>query len=1160
MSDRDQELGGQPLWYEQESFKEFRTAYSSKERQTILFFVGSGLSQSANFPTWQGLLEEMRGRAQKFGIVVGGEFDKLLAENNFPEAGSLLHSAFEKQKPHPGRWRSMLNEIFNDHEKHKNIPPVFQTFCRLKWSKVITTNYDRLLELAYRREHINRKLKVVHPFVEGYDDSRSHSDRLLFKIHGDIGDPNSQIVLTTREYKELYDNEHFLEVLKHHLNSAKLTLFLGFSHDDPYFRRLFSTVYRSKHRPQNSFALFAAPASGGVSAFADKLKALNLDTGIKSITYANTENKHEEFNLFLEYLHRPEPFDKRFGASNTRKKATVILLYTGGTIGSIRHPGEHFKDDELQLPQIGSRFHPRLEKISRLLQKRFRQFYNTATEFQFELKWEILPENEQILSENATVQHWNNLVKKIKDVIVKYVHGPRFITPEMQLPVGDGEEEGWLRLIHEREVEEYQEVYGKDKDLSPNQFMGDLKDRYIAGMVILHGTDTLASTASALSVGLRNLPFPIILTGANRPPDEEALYEREVYGGKSDTWKNLVTSLYFLQCFGHRFTELFVAFGDTIHHGMNLRKTTIETTPLKRANGPTHDYDIEPFIFRNYSITKQYLFRLIDGVFCNNFYPVGKLSYTALIRPEYTDLRHVRRNPFPAELPAELPDAFENYGFSPAVKCVTVSPSFPPIDVGCMLSREPGTRAILVEGYKSGTYPTIANCAFTDFMYDLHERDIPIILVGHYGITTSQERYQTFPIKGKDIPVLRLYGMIPETALPLLCRVVGCIEEKDWDCPELADGSKVNHRIGLITTALKKLFKDNNNIISIEFGDITDQKARAERIIENTRSRNGEGQAFGREHFFAQALARNIPDEHDLEKKRLRHERRRRLMDYYDIPEDTMLRIPRVDLLWAFGEIIKSYESVGAAPDGFAILSNMGFEWGFEGFHALQRKRAPRMEGSAFFECEPATQKALVSSANRLLRRTIKSFERSGLVFFVEKQNSVIKVEPEPGSAGQTSSPRFSFPVFIKRAHEHLRDDEKYNVQSYSRDEAEFFRELNSEPDEDDEGGEGGRAGADHEFDEDARKPLAIRYDKLMEASWKNKTGSLDWFILGVFKGVACAVAWYFLFDRWAKDFDTNKQTGVDKALQQSVQCDIERGSEDFFKFRMTYYGWYERI
>jgi L-asparaginase len=42
----------------------------------------------------------------------------------------------------------------------------------------------------------------------------------------------------------------------------------------------------------------------------------------------------------------------------------------------------------------------------------------------------------------------------------------------------------------------------------------------VNGVVITHGTDTLAYTASALSYMLQNVPIPVILTGAQRPLDE----------------------------------------------------------------------------------------------------------------------------------------------------------------------------------------------------------------------------------------------------------------------------------------------------------------------------------------------------------------------------------------------------------------------------------------------------------------------------------------------------------------------------------------------------------------------------------------------------------------------------------------------------------------
>ena len=53
------------------------------------------------------------------------------------------------------------------------------------------------------------------------------------------------------------------------------------------------------------------------------------------------------------------------------------------------------------------------------------------------------------------------------------------------------------------------------------------------GFVILHGTDTMAYTASALSFALRNLSKPVILTGSQKP----------LQSVRSDALQNLITSI-----------------------------------------------------------------------------------------------------------------------------------------------------------------------------------------------------------------------------------------------------------------------------------------------------------------------------------------------------------------------------------------------------------------------------------------------------------------------------------------------------------------------------------------------------------------------------------------------------------------------------------------
>jgi L-asparaginase len=59
-------------------------------------------------------------------------------------------------------------------------------------------------------------------------------------------------------------------------------------------------------------------------------------------------------------------------------------------------------------------------------------------------------------------------------------------------------------------------------DMTPDHWMGLASEisgavGEYAGVVVTHGTDTMAYTAAALSYVLRNLPFPVILTGSQRP-------------------------------------------------------------------------------------------------------------------------------------------------------------------------------------------------------------------------------------------------------------------------------------------------------------------------------------------------------------------------------------------------------------------------------------------------------------------------------------------------------------------------------------------------------------------------------------------------------------------------------------------------------------------
>ena len=83
------------------------------------------------------------------------------------------------------------------------------------------------------------------------------------------------------------------------------------------------------------------------------------------------------------------------------------------------------------------------------------------------------------------------------------------------------------------------------------------------GFIVLHGTDTMAYTASALSFMLENLSKPVILTGAQLPL--EAV--------RSDAEANLIGALSVLGAHHQRLCEVFVYFNNTLYQGNRVTKS-----------------------------------------------------------------------------------------------------------------------------------------------------------------------------------------------------------------------------------------------------------------------------------------------------------------------------------------------------------------------------------------------------------------------------------------------------------------------------------------------------------------------------------------------------------------------------------------------------------
>ena len=1110
-----------PTWWSQKSFSEFKTEYEKPENR-LLLFIGSGISRWANLPDWKGLLLDLAvfyDQLNPASNLVSEVKSRLADVKNDPlkyqEVGTFLKRKFNS----PDVWRKALTHILDNRDTIEKSSEIHNIIAKLRWFRIVTPNYDRLIEQAIRSS-TDKAVEVTHPWKNphnaAYIENCEHP--CIFKIHGDIADSRSQIVLTKDDYDELYGvDEHsdpisFKRTLGAVLRSAKTILFMGYSHDDPYFGTVFNDSFINAKK-DNVFALVERSGQD----FDDKIKTLSEELKIKFISYSPDSN-HFELLEFLNYFTEPEVTEARYRRLVNVKKPTIVMLYCGGTIG-----GGHKAplEEPLSVIKKKSRYDTGLAEFSTKLLSWYQNSYNAGNNLEIDIIWEILPEEFQMFSENATPKLWNVVRTQIENIIFKYFHAPEI--PE-RLPNFEDPRLGELFEEESRQYALFLEESRKNsfspemldnepEELSYKRFSSEFKNRYILGVVILFGTDTLAYLAPALSFSLQHLPCPVVITGANQSPRELGIQEQTQYFARSDAWKNLIMSMYFLQCFGHRTREVFVCFGNTIHNCINLRKRAIELVPSGRPF--SLNSSPEAFTYRNVCPHYQYMFKFIDGVFCNSYYH----NFSVLLNPEVRDnIRHIRYDAL------EPTPVYETKGddYSSVVHHVIVTPCFPPIDVKGALSVgdvHEQLRAVLVEGYPSGTYPTSLDNNFSHFLIELYEIGIPVILVSGYGILTTQQEYETIPVNGVSVPVLHLYGIIAETALPLVSMVVGQISAMDWEIHDKTENI-IKRRIKLIRNKIAEFFEERPNIISEELQyvikhDVSSQIKEHYKDLETT----------------------DLKRKNRIEKRRLSLPNLpRQLEKRLNFPPN-FVALSHNDFKLLLNEFVRTFEQVGSGPDGFEILYNLGFDIGtpiFKFFAPPENldNRSESDEGYILFsQRNQLDQQNALDIVNYRLEEVAKLLENSGAADVTIKSKVAIN-STEPADS-------FSFRVSVKRYGRRERGDEKYAVMTFSDNEARFFQKLSY------------GCGDEQEINSFIGELKGI-YNELLINTWKNSAQAIDWLILGIYKSIACEIARDLRFDRMAVDALT--QAGVLNSLRQAVKVNIKKGDEKDFTVEFSYF------
>ena len=194
-----------------------------------VLFCGAGVSQS-RYPIWSTLL---RGLAAEVALPTKN-MDYLDVPQWYVEA----------------RGRDALEQrLVHTYSAPAEPTRLQRIIARFPWDVVFTTNYDRLLELAFQEQGREVDVVVEDPQI-GRVTERSRTT--LVKMHGCVSRPHSLVV--TREDYDAYARRHpAIITYLQSLLSTRTFLFVGFSLRDPNFR----SIYRIVQQVLGSFRRYA---------------------------------------------------------------------------------------------------------------------------------------------------------------------------------------------------------------------------------------------------------------------------------------------------------------------------------------------------------------------------------------------------------------------------------------------------------------------------------------------------------------------------------------------------------------------------------------------------------------------------------------------------------------------------------------------------------------------------------------------------------------------------------------------------------------------------------------------------------------------------------------------------------------------------------------
>ena len=183
-----------------------------RKDQRLIPFVGAGLSQPLNLPSWEKLIDFIAGQLGYDPDVykLNGTYSQL-AEHYINTKGV-------------GPLRSEMDRLFNPSDQDIAASKTHELLVRLKVPLIYTTNYDRIIERAYKLHN-----SACHTIASIDDIGGARQDAThVVKFHGAFSD-DASLVLTESNYFDRLAFESALDIKLRADMLGRTLLFLGYS-------------------------------------------------------------------------------------------------------------------------------------------------------------------------------------------------------------------------------------------------------------------------------------------------------------------------------------------------------------------------------------------------------------------------------------------------------------------------------------------------------------------------------------------------------------------------------------------------------------------------------------------------------------------------------------------------------------------------------------------------------------------------------------------------------------------------------------------------------------------------------------------------------------------------------------------------------------------